>query len=127
MADALGRPIAFHLTGDEAANCKAYKALVGLPERVPVALLADNGYDRDAIRADLAKRKIEAVIPRSNRRVKIKHNHLLCKQRNRVKRMFGYLKVNRGIATRHDQLANSFLDILLLATTRYWLKFVHAA
>jgi hypothetical protein len=31
------------------------------------------------------------------------------------------------IATRDDQLANSFLGMVHIATARYWLKFVHAA
>jgi len=128
LADALGRPLAFHLTVGEAADCKAYDDLIGLPERAPVALLADKGYDADAIRADLAKRNIEAVIPgRSNRRVKIEHDRALYKQRNRIERMFGHLKINRAIATRYDQLANSFLGMVHLATARYWLKYVHAA
>ena len=68
LADALGRPLAFHLTVGEAADCKAYEALIGLPERAPDALLADKGYDADAIRADLAERKIEAVISGSSKR-----------------------------------------------------------
>ena len=128
LADALGRPLAFHLTVGEAADCKAYDALIGLPERAPDALLADKGYDADAIRADLAERNIEAVIPgRSNRRVKIEHNRALYKQRNRIERMFGQIKINRAIATRYDQLANSFLGMVHLATARYWIKFVHAA
>lgn len=128
MADALGRPLAFHLTVGEAADCKAYDALIDLPERAPDALLADKGYDADAIRADLAKRNIDVVIPgRSNRRVKIEHDRALYKQRNRIERMFGQLKINRAIATRYDQLANSFLGMVHLATAGYWLKFVHAA
>ncbi len=128
LADALGRPLAFHLTIGEAADCKAYDALIGLPERAPAALLADKGYDSDAIRGDLAERKIEAVIPgRSNRRVKIEHDRALYKQRNRIERMFGQLKINRAIATRYDQLADSFLGMVHIATARYWLKFVHAA
>ena len=77
----------------------------------PDALLADKGYEADAIRADLAERNIEAVIlGRSNRRVKIEHDRALYKQRNRIERKFGHLKINRAIAT-----------------ARYWLKFVHAA
>lgn len=128
MSDALGRPLAFHLTGGETADCKAYDALIGMPEREPDAFLADKGYDADAIRADLAERQIEPVIPgRSNRRVKIEYNRVLYKQRNRIERMFGHLKINRAIATRYDQLANSFLGMVHLATARYWLKFVHAA
>lgn len=128
MADALGRPLAFHLTGGEAADSKAYEALILLPERAPDALLADKGYDADAIRADLTKRNITPVIPcRSNRRVKIEHDRVLYKQRNRIERMFGHLKINRAIATRYDQLASSVLGMLHLATERDWLKFVHAA
>ncbi|MER9777150.1 IS5 family transposase [Mesorhizobium sp. M0220] len=128
LADALGRPLAFLLTGGEAADCKAYDALIRLPERAPDAFLADKGYDADTIRADLAERKIEPVIPgRSNRRVKIEYDRALYKQRNRIERMFGHLKINRAIATRYDQLANSFLGMVHLATARYWLKFVHAA
>jgi transposase len=73
MADARGRPIAFHLTVGEAADCKAYDTLIALPEQAPKALLADKGYDADAIRTDHARRNIQAVIPgRSNRRVKMK-------------------------------------------------------
>ncbi len=69
-----------------------------MPERAPKALLADKGYDADAIRADLASRNIQPVIPgRSNRRVKIDHDKALYKQRNHI------------------------------AAARYWLKFVHAA
>ena len=99
-----------------------------MPERAPKALLADKGYDADAIRSDLASRNIQAVIPgRSNRRVKIEHDRALYKQRNRIERMFGRLKINRAIATRYDQLANSFMSMVHIATARHWLKFVHAA
>ncbi|RUN74924.1 hypothetical protein EJC47_19130 [Sphingomonas sp. TF3] len=62
-----------------------------------------------------------------HRRVKIEHDRALCKQRNRIERVFGQLKINRAIPIRYDQLANSFLGTLHLATARYWLKFVHAA
>lgn len=75
-------------------DCKAYDALIDLPEQAPDALLADKGYDADAIRAGLADRKIEVVIPgRSNRRVKIDHDRTLYKQRNRIERMFGQPKI----------------------------------
>lgn len=102
LADALERPIAFHLTGGEEADCKAYDT---------DALLADKGDDGNAIRSDLVNREIEAVIPgRSNRREKIEYDRSLYRQRNRIERMFGHLKINRAIAT-----------------ARHWLKFVHAA
>ncbi|WP_408734709.1 transposase [Kozakia baliensis] len=52
---------------------------------------------------------------------------MLYKQRNRIERMFGQMKINRAIATRYDQLAASFMSIVHIAAARYWLKFVHAA
>ncbi|MEJ5021111.1 hypothetical protein WH297_15420 [Ochrobactrum vermis] len=69
----------------------------------------DKGYDADAIRADLAKRTIGAIIAdRSNQRVKIEHDRLLNRQRDRIERVFGHLEINRSIGT-HGQLASSSL------------------
>jgi transposase len=90
-------------------------------------LLADKAYDTDAIRADLKARRIKPVIPpKSNRKTKIRYNKTLYRERNWIERVFGHLKINRAIATRYDQLADSFLAMLYLATARYWIKFVHA-
>jgi transposase len=128
LSDARGRPIAFHLTPGEAADCKAYDDLIDLPERKPKALLADKAYDTDAIRADLKQRGIKAVIPpKSNRKAVIRYNKRLYRQRNCIERVIGHLKINRAIATRYDQLAESFLGMLFLASARYWLKFVYTA
>ncbi|WP_247997909.1 IS5 family transposase [Brucella tritici] len=128
MADARGRPLAFHLTVGETADCKAYDTLISFPEQAPQALLADKGHDADAIRNDLASRNIEPVIPgRANRRVKIEYDRTLYKQRNLIERMLGRLRINRAIATRYDQLAESFISMVHIATARYWLKVVHAA
>ena len=128
LADARGRPLAFHLTPGEAADCKTYDTLINLPQQTPKALLADKGYDSNAIRDDLKRRGIKPVIqPKSNRTVMIRYNKRLYRERNCIERMFGRLKINRAIATRYDQLAESFLGMLFLASARYWIKFVHAA
>ena len=34
------------------------------------------------------------------------------RERNRIERMIGHLKINRAIATRYNKLARSFLDAL---------------
>jgi transposase len=95
---------------------------------VPTAMLADKGYDSDAIRHDLKERGIKPVIPpRSNRNTLIRWNKRLYRERNRIERMIGHLKVNRAIATRYDKLAESFLGMLHLASIKLWLKFVHTA
>jgi transposase len=89
----------------------------------PVHLLADKGYDTDAIRNALHKRGIRAVIPpRSHRKTTIRWNRRIYRERNRIERMIGYLKINRAVATRYDKLARSFLDALHLATIRRCLR-----
>jgi transposase len=55
------------------------------------------------------------------------HSKRLYRQRNCIERVLGHLKINRAIATRYDQLAESFLGMLFIASARYWIKFVHAA
>jgi transposase len=95
---------------------------------VPKALLADKAYDTDAIRSDLRRRRIKAVIPpKSNRKRQLRYDKALYRERNWIERVIGHLKVNRAIATRYDQLAETFLGMLNLAAARYWIKFVHAA
>jgi len=102
--------------------------LIDLPEQKPAALLADRAYDTDAIRADLKERGIKPVIPpKSNRTKTICYNKRLYRQRNCIERVLGHLKINRAIATRYDQLAESFLGMLFIASARYWIKFVHMA
>ncbi len=102
--------------------------MIDLPEQKPAALLADRAYDTDAIRADLRERGIKPVIPpKSNRTSTIRYSKRLYRQRNSIERVLGHLKINRAIATRYDQLADSFLSMLFLASARYWIKFVHAA
>jgi len=78
-------------------------------------------YDTDAIRDDLKKRGIKSVIPpKLTRKATIRYSKHLYRQRNCIERMLGHLKINRAIATRYDQLAESFLGMLFIASARYW-------
>ena len=102
--------------------------MIDLPEQKPAALLADRAYDTDAIRANLKQRGIKPVIPSKSNRIKaIRYSKRLYRERNCIERVLGHLKINRAIATRYDQLADSFLGMLFIASARYWIKFVHAA
>jgi transposase len=97
---------------------------MALVDDKPKAFLADKGYDCDAIRNDLNERHIKPVIPpRSNRKKNIRYNKMLYKERNRIERLFGHLKMQRAVATRFDKLARSFLDTLHLATIKRCLRY----
>jgi transposase len=84
--------------------------------------------DPATIRADLKQRGIKPIItPKPNRTATIRYSKRLYRERNCIERMIGHLKINRAVATRYDQLADSFLGMPHIATARSWIKFVHAA
>ncbi len=104
----------------------AYGDLMDEDAPDPVAMLADKGYDSDAIRDDLEGRGIEPVIPtKSNRKIQRPVCRKTYAHRNRIERFFNKIKHSRRVATRYDKLASSFLGFVQLATIRIWIRFVH--
>tara|TARA_B100001115_G_C15777682_1_gene382243 strand:- start:104 stop:406 length:303 start_codon:yes stop_codon:yes gene_type:complete len=93
-----------------------------MPVSRPRLMLADKGYDGDAVREALLLQGILPVIPpKSNRKSPTKCDFRAYKDRNRIERMFNRLKQFRRIATRYDKTAKSFLGFLCLAAVRLWL------
>ena len=68
LVDADGRPVALRLTGGQVHDSQEAEALLeAMPEGA--TLLADKGYDSNAIRAKAAERKAWANIPpKANRK-----------------------------------------------------------
>jgi transposase len=98
-----------------------------LEDRVE-ALLADKGYDADAIREEIEAAGVEAVIPaKSNRRVPIPHDREKYRWRNLVERLFSKLKNWRRAATRYDKTRESYLGFVAIASIKLWIPFVHVA
>ena len=87
--DGHGRPLGFVLTPGQAHDVQGFGPLFRmLTDRIE-ALLADKGYDADAIRAEIAAAGVEAVIPvKSNRRIPIRHDREKYRWRNLVERLF---------------------------------------
>lgn len=86
-------------------------------------LIADRGYDTNAVREAVNERGATPNIPpKSNRRFKPPFSRVLYRRRNAIERMFGRLKDFRRIATRYDKLAANFLAAVhLAAAVCYWL------
>ena len=98
-----------------------------LAERIE-ALLADKGYDADAIRDTLAHADVEAVIPaKGNRRTPIPHDRDKCRWRNLIERLFNKLKNWRRVASRYDRSRSPYRGFITLASFKLWLPFVHDA
>ena len=84
-------------------------------------LLADKGYDSNAIREAVANKNAWANIPsRSNRKQRFAFSAWLYRQRNLVERFFNRIKQFRGIATRYDKTARNFLAALCLTSAAIW-------
>lgn len=67
---------------------------MAIPVTKPKALLADKGYDGDAVRENLLIQGILPIIPpKSNRREPIPCDFQRYRDRNRIERMFGQLEV----------------------------------
>jgi Transposase DDE domain len=106
---------------DEAADWTDYETLIDLPEQAPEAV------DTDAVRGDLNARGTKPIIPPKSNSCEEPLQQETLRMRNWIERVIGYLKTNRALATRYEQLAESFLGMLYLAAARYSIKFVHAA
>jgi transposase len=80
-------------------------------------LLADKGYDSDAIRRQVeANGTMPNIPPKANRRWNNCFSPVLYRNRNAI------VKDYRRIATRYDRLATNFLAaVCIAAAVSYWL------
>ena len=77
--NAAGLPIGIVLSEGEAHDVTAYDGLMQERDSDPGAMLADKGYDSDAIRHDLRDSGATPEIPsRSNRKVQLDQQIPLC-------------------------------------------------
>lgn len=99
------------------------------PGPQPKILIADKGYDSDAIREDLIERGTQPVIPpRKNRNVQAPIDGYIYALRNLIERCFSKLKHSRRLATRYDKTAASYIGFVLIASARLWVRhFVNRA
>lgn len=118
--DALGNPVRWLLAGGEVADItQAQSLLDGLKTD---AVLADKGYDADALIDSIQTSGAIAVIPpKRNRVVARSYDRHLYKDRNLVERFFNRIKQFRRIATRYEKLARNYLSFLNLVCTYIWI------
>ena len=125
--NAEGLPIALILTPGEAHDSTAFTDLMAEHDADPAVILADKGYDSDAIRDEVRARRGTPEIPtKKNRHVQHTVNRALYATRNRIERFFNRLKNSRRVATRYDHTASSFLGFAKLAAIKEWISFVHS-
>jgi transposase len=117
----LGRPAVIRLTAGNVSDIRAAGGLLACIRR-PGWLIADKGYDADALRKELTENGTKPVIPgRRNRKRSIRHDQKRYRDRHLVENAFCRLKDFRRIATRYDKLAANFLSaVAITALITFW-------
>ncbi|MFJ2907424.1 IS5 family transposase [Streptomyces sp. NPDC087212] len=140
--DAVGRPLAFVLTGGNTNDCTQFTTMMdairvprlgpGRPRTRPDHVIGDKGYSSKAIRTWLRRRGIRHTIPERADQVRNRarkgslggrppaFDKEIYKHRNVVERCFNRLKQWRGIATRYDKTAQSYKAAVTLASILMW-------
>lgn len=119
--DSLGNPVEVHLSPGQDADCTHAEALLG--DHRPEAVLADKGYDSNAVVESIAARGTEVVIPpKANRVEQREYDETLYRERNKVERCVNQFKQFRRVATRYEKTARNFLGMVLFVAMTIWLK-----
>jgi transposase len=144
VTDGKGRPLGLVLTGGNAADTSFFQTVLetvqvhtggpGRPRTRPERVLADKAYTAKANRDYLTARGIKVTIARTwgseaqqarrgSAGGRLRHFDAEVYQgRNVGERCFNKLKNWRGIATRYDKTARSYLGGLTLAAALVWIK-----
>ena len=138
LCDANGTPLRFLLSGGQASDISYAQPLLdevripssqrGRPRKRCKWLLADKGYNAEALRRYCDQYRMQPVIPPRSMKRKPKpglprlFDRPKYRQRNIIERMFGWLKENYRIVTRFDKLAKGYDSIISLACSIRWLR-----
>ena len=119
--DANGNPVRIFVTAGTTADCTLGENLIkGIGA---TALLADRGYDTNAIIEQARITGMEIVIPpKKNRKEQRSYDKDLYKLRHLVENAFLMLKQWRGIATRYAKNTESFLAAVRIRALYHWAK-----
>ena len=117
--DAHGNPVRVLITAGATADCtQAGDLIEGLRAE---HLLADRGYDTNAILEQATRQDMNPVIPpRKHRLVQRDYDRYLYKLRHLVENAVLHLKGWRGIATRYAKRASSYLAIVQIRCLILW-------
>jgi len=123
LTDVLGRLVALELSPGNVADIHMADTLFARCGPVK-RLIADRGYDANALRRKLPQAGTIPIIPgRKNRKTPIRHDRRGYRDRWRVEAAFCRLKDFPRIATRYDKLAPNFLSATYLAAViAFWAR-----
>ncbi|MCW6533154.1 IS5 family transposase [Sphingomonas sp. MMSM20] len=122
LTDTAGRPRILLISPGNTSDMTMAPALIEAARGRFDRLLADRGYDSNAIRSTIAAQGAEVVIPSTrSRKSPISYDRDAYRARNLVERLWCRLKDWRRIATRYDKLAANYMaGVFLAAVITFW-------
>jgi len=122
LVDTQGRPLHVELTPGQQHESTVAESIIRGYGRGK-ALIADTGYDSDAIRECVEECGMQAVIhPNPTRRTELRLDRRKYRRRYLVECFFHHLKRFRCLATRFEKTARHYLALVHLACTVIWLQ-----
>jgi len=121
--DEVGYPVRVIVTAGTVNDCTKANELI---ESIKCdILIADKGYDTNAIIEFCAENDVIVVIPpKKNRKEQRYYDKELYRLRHRVENAFANLKRWRGISTRYAKLTLSYLAAVQIACVAVWGRFI---
>ena len=117
----LGHPVELKLTAAQESDIKQAEDLLAGHE--PEAVIADAGYDSDALAGRIAGRGATVVVkPNRCRKEPRAIDRHLYKERNVVERFWSKAKQYRQVATRYEKKAANFLAFVQVASIMVMLQ-----
>jgi transposase len=121
--DEIGRPVRIIITSGTVNDCtKADELTEGIKTD---GIIADRGYDTNAIIESAVQANIRVIIPpKKTRKVQRVYDTEVYKLRHFVENAFAVLKRWRGIATRYAKHTTSYLAAVQIACIAGWGNFI---
>ena len=121
VVDGLGQALRFSLTPGQRHDITQASTLLQGFEYANI--IADKGYDSNALIDQIQEQNCIPVIPcRSNRKIPREYDEHLYKERHLVECFFNKIKHFRRIFSRFDKKASSFAGFLAYASFILWLR-----
>jgi transposase len=121
VTNSKGKLVNLKLVPGNESDMKSATEVLGEVEGLVV--LADRGYDSNAIRQYVFDNGGFPNIPgRSNRKIQPFYLKEVGKRRHVVENFFGRIKRFRRVCTRYDRLAETYLSFVFLAALMDWLR-----
>lgn len=121
VVDALGQALRFTLTPGQRHDITQASELLEGFEKAQV--IADNGYDSNALIEQLEKQNCKPVIPpRSNRKTPREYDKDVYKERHLIECFFNKIKHFRRVFSRFDKKAATYMGFLAFASVIIWLR-----